>query len=67
MASPGANGALRPEAWERYLTEDDKDRDFIWNGVNDGFQITNKDTRMASAHYGNHRSALDPGKRREVQ
>ena len=60
MASPGADGALRPEAWKRYLKDDDKDKEFIMEGVRFGFKITNKDTGQASACFSNHKSALHP-------
>ena len=67
MASPGADGALLPAAWEKYLKDGDKDKDFIMEGVRFGFRITNKDTGQASAWFNNHKSALHPDRIKEVE
>ena len=64
---PGSDGALQPGAWDRYLLEDDPDREFIMQGVTHGFRITNTDTERAGAFFPNHRSALDPSCKEAVQ
>ena len=61
------NGVLRPQAWDYYLEEEDEDRHFILKGVREGFRITNKDTVTAGAYFANHRSAVHPDHRKEVE
>ena len=52
--------------WEAEL-ETDPDRDFILTGIKEGFHIVDPDCDIRSSEVQNHKSALDPGARSEVE
>ena len=52
-------GALIPEAWERELPPLDPHRDFILNGVRQGFRITNKTVQGDRVYMENYKSCTN--------
>jgi hypothetical protein len=47
---------LKYEAWERELSREDPDREFILSGIRDGFSIIDKDVDIVPVELSNHKS-----------
>lgn len=54
------------EAWEEEL-KDDKDKVFLLDGLRNGFRITDAGSDFTNAHSQNHKSALNPAMKVQVE
>ena len=57
---------LKYEIWAKELVND-LDRDFILNGVREGFDLIQRDTTVLPAFTKNNRSALRPGAKEQLE
>ena len=65
--APGCDGALRLEAWQALLPQDDPYRDFLLNGIENGFKVTDVPHTGPPIWLDNYSSATAPQFRQAIE